>query len=115
DRNARKDTCGNTMVRISNKDWKMIGTIPIQESTPVWVAFSADNKYAYFTGAVTSRVFKYDRKANKIVGVARAGVEGPYGAHFGWNDKDLYVIGNVEESHNRGKVVAFIDTKLIEE
>ena len=59
----------------------MIGTIPIQESTPVWVAFSADNKYAYFTGAVTSRVFKYDRKANKIVGVARAGVEGPYGAH----------------------------------
>ena len=114
DNAARKDTFGNIMVRISTKDWRVTGTIPIQESTPVWVAFSADDKYAYFTGAVTSRVFKYDRKADKIVGVARAGVEGPYGAHFGWNDRDLYVIGKGEESHNRGKVVGFIDTTLME-
>ena len=42
--------------------------------------------------------------------MARAGVEGPYGAHFGWNDKDLYVIGKGEESHNRGKVVGFCNT-----
>src|SRR5216684_2540584 len=68
---ARKDTFGNIMVRISTKDWKVVGT-------------------------------------------ARAGVEGPYGAHFGWNDKDLYVIGKGEESHNRGKVVGFIDTSLME-
>jgi len=57
-------------------------------------------------------VFKYDRKADKIVGVARAGVEGPYGAHFGWNDKDLYVIGKGEESHNRGKVLGQVTKRI---
>jgi DNA-binding beta-propeller fold protein YncE len=114
DSHARKDTFGNVMVRISTKDWKVTGYIPIQESNPVWVAFSADNKYAYFSGAVSSRVFKYDRKSNKIIGEARSGVDGPYGVHFGWNDKDLYVIGKGEESHNRGKVIGMVDTSLME-
>jgi len=111
---ARAENESNVMLRISTKDWKLIDYIPIRDSDPVWVAFSVDNRYAYFTGADTSRVFKYDRKANKIVATARAGVEGPYGAHFGWNDKDLYIVGKGEDSHNRGKVVGLVDTSLME-
>jgi len=111
---ARAENESNVMLRISTKDWKLIDHVPIRDADPVWVAFSVDNRYAYFTGADSSRVFKYDRKANKIVASARAGVEGPYGAHFGWNDKDLYIIGKGEDSHNRGKVVGLVDTSLME-
>ena len=46
--------------------------------------------------------------------MARAGVEGPYGAHFGWNDKELYVVGKGEASHNRGKVLGLLDAALID-
>ena len=111
---AERDNIDNAMVRISTRDWTVTGEIPLKDSNPVWVAFSSDNRYAYFTGAGFSRVHKYDRKAEKIVGVARAGVEGPYGVHFGWNDKDLYVIGKGEASHNRGKVLGIVDATLME-
>ena len=109
-----RENVDNAMVRISTKDWNVINKIQIRDSNPVWAAFSVDNRYAYFTGAGTSRVYKYDRKADKVIGVARAGVEGPYGAHFGWNDKELYVVGKGEASHNRGKVLGLLDAALID-
>ncbi len=111
---VERDNVDNAMVRISTKDWSVIGKVPLKDSNPVWVAFSSDNRYAYFTGAGFSRVHKYDRKADKIVGVARAGVEGPYGVHFGWNDKEMYIIGKGEASHNRGKVLGIVDADLME-
>jgi DNA-binding beta-propeller fold protein YncE len=109
-----RENVDNAMVRISTKDWSVINKIPIRDSNPVWAAFSVDNRYAYFTGAGTSRIYKYDRKADKVVGIARAGVEGPYGVHFGWNDKELYVVGKGEASHNRGKVLGLVDAALID-
>ena len=113
-RTAGRENVDNAMVRISTKDWTVISKIPIRDTNPVWVAFSVDNRYAYFTGAGFSRVYKYDRKAEKVTGVARAGVEGPYGAHFGWNDKELYVVGKGEASHNRGKVLGLLAADLID-
>jgi DNA-binding beta-propeller fold protein YncE len=110
---ARDSALSSVMVRISTKDWKLIDYVQIPDGDPVWVAFSADNKYAYFTGALTSRVFKFNRQLDKIVGEARAGVEGPYGVHLGWNEKDLYVVGKGEASHNRGRVLGLVDATLI--
>lgn len=101
------------ITRIDTMTWKPLGSIPVPDGNPVWVAFSADGKSAYVTGAITSRVFKVDRESNKITGYARAGVEGPYGGHLGWDDKILYVIGKGESSHNRGKVVGEVDTSRI--
>lgn len=111
---ARGENVNNTMVRISTKDWKVLEQIPLPDTNPVWAAFTADDRYAYFTGAGSSRLFKYDRKGGKIVAAARAGVEGPYGAHFGWDDKYLYIVGKGEASHNRGRVLGLVDGTLME-
>lgn len=110
DPNARQFAA---VTRIDTMTWKPLASIPVPDGNPVWVAFSADGKSAYVTGAITSRVFKIDRESNAITGYARAGVEGPYGGHLGWDDKILYVIGKGESSHNRGKVMGMVDTSRI--
>jgi len=110
-RNALHD---NVMVRIDTETWEMIDYVPVNDSTPVWVSFASDGKHAYFSGGHSSQVFKYDMQANEVVAHSRAGVEGPYGVHLGWNDTDLYTIGKGEGSHNRGKVVGLIDAELME-
>ena len=104
----------NTLIRINTKTWKVKGYVPIEDSSPVWVAFGSDGKYAYITGSGSSHVFKYDRQQRKIVTKARAGVEGPYGVHLGWDDDRLYTIGKGEGSHNRGKVLGMLSSKLMD-
>lgn len=112
---ARSSLHDNVMVRINTKDWQMTDYIPVDDSTPVWVAFSADDKYAYFSGGHSSAVFKYDREQERIVARARAGVEGPYGVHLGWDDKQIYTIGKGEGSHNRGKVVGILNSDMMDQ
>ena len=114
DGKARAALHDNVMVSISTDDWKMQRYIPVLDSTPVWVAFSSDGKYAYFSGGHSSQVFKYDRDAKEVTARARAGVEGPYGVHLGWDDDKLYLIGKGEGSHNRGKVVGFVSSELMD-
>lgn len=97
------------VARIDTMTWKNKGMITIPDGNIVWTAFSADDKYAYFSGAHLSRVFKYDRTADKIVGYAQAGVQGPYGIHLDWADKFIYTVGKGESSHNRGRVLGKID------
>lgn len=111
---ARSAAHDNVMVRINTATWKMIDYIPLPDSTPVWASFTSDGKYAFFTGGHSSKVFKYDIAKKKIIGASRAGVEGPYGVHLGWNDNDLFLIGKGEGSHNRGKVVGFVSSELME-
>jgi DNA-binding beta-propeller fold protein YncE len=102
------------IARIDTATWKRIGDlIPVPDANTVWVSFTSDNKYAYVTGAMASNVFKFDRTQNKVVAYARAGVEGPYGVHFGWDDRYVYTVGKGESSHNRGKVLGKVDTALI--
>lgn len=110
---ARDAAHENVVMKISTKDWKLKKVVPVEDSTPVWISFTADDAYAYISGGHSSRVFRYDMGTEKITGVIRAGVEGPYGIHFGWNDKDLFTIGKGEGSHNRGKVVGYVQTDLI--
>jgi len=36
----------------------------------------------------TDVISRYDTAQEKITGKIRAGVDGPYGAHLSWDDKD---------------------------
>lgn len=101
------------VIRIDTRTWRRKGAIPVSDSSVVWTAFSADNRWAYFSGAHGNQVFKYDRVNDKIVARARAGVEGPYGAHLDWKDERIYLVGKGEGSHNRGKVLGVVNTRLM--
>lgn len=110
---ARDQAHENVIMRISTKDWKLRSVVKIDDSTPVWISFTSDDAYAYVSGGHTSRVLRYDMETDKITGAIRAGVEGPYGVHLGWNDKDLFTVGKGEGSHNRGKVLGYVQSNLI--
>ena len=101
--------------RVDTATWETIGVIDIPDGNPIWTSFSADGRFAYISGAHTSQVFKYDREADALISWARAGVEGPYGVHLGWDDQFAYTIGKGESSHNRGRVLGIIDTVLMDQ
>lgn len=102
------------IARIDTQTWKRKGSlIPIADGNVVWTAFSADGKYAYFSGAIESKIFQYDRAADKVTSYSRAGVEGPYGIHLDWSDRYIYAIGKGESSHNRGRVLGKVDTQMM--
>ena len=110
---ARDKAHENVLIKVSTKDWKVKKTLTLEDSTPVWVSFTADNKYAYITGGHTNQIFRYDMAQEKITGKIRAGVEGPYGVHLSWDDKEMYTIGKGEGSHNRGKMLGYVQANLI--
>lgn len=110
---AREKSHENVVMKISTKDWKLVKTVTIDDSTPVWVSFTADNKYAYISGGHTDVIYRYDTSQDKINGKIRSGVDGPYGVHLSWDDKDLYTIGKGEGSHNRGKILGYVQANLI--
>ncbi len=110
----RKQLKDNPLILIEPETWKVTDWVKIEDSSPVWVAFTLDNKYAYITGAHHSEVFKFNRSSKKIEAKLRAGVDGPYGGHFGWDDRYLYTIGKGEESHNRGKMLGRVDTTTMQ-
>lgn len=110
---ARDKAHENVLIKVSTSDWKVKKVVHMNDSTPVWVSFTADNKTAYISGGHSNQVFRYDTETDKITGTIRAGVEGPYGVHLSWDDKDLYTIGKGEGSHNRGKVMGYVQTALI--
>ncbi len=104
----------SAIARIDTATWKRIGDlIPVPDANTVWAAFTSDNKFACISGAMGSNVVKFDRDQNKIVAYSRAGVEGPYGVHLGWDDRHLYMVGKGESSHNRGKVLGKVDLALM--
>jgi len=110
---AREKAHENVLMKIGTKDWKVKKTVTLEDSTPVWVSFTADNKYAYISGGHSDTIFRYDTVQDKITGKMRAGVDGPYGVHLSWNDKELYTIGKGEGSHNRGKMLGYLQADLI--
>ncbi len=110
---ARDKAHENVLIKVSTKDWKLKKVVRVEDSTPVWISFAADDKTAYISGGHSNQVFRYDMAADKITGAIRAGVEGPYGVHLSWDDADLYTIGKGEGSHNRGKVMGYVQTSLI--
>lgn len=110
----RKHLTDNPIWIIDPESWHIKKFISVPDSAPVWVNFSSDSKHAYITGARNSIVMKLDMDEGKIVSEQRAGVDGPYGNHFGWDDRFIYTIGKGEESHNRGKMLGMVDTSTME-
>ncbi len=106
----RKHLKDNPVWIIDTKTWEVKQWIPVGDSSPTWVNFSADDKFAYITGSRNSIIMKLDMHEGEVVTEQRAGVDGPYGNHFGWDDRYIYSIGKGEESHNRGKMVGMMDT-----
>ena len=94
---------------VDTESWEVLEWFEAHDSTPVWVAFSADGKYAYVSGGHESIVVQYDRMESEVANIVRAGVEGPYGVHLNWLDNELWTIGKGEGSHNLGKVIGLID------
>lgn len=114
DFDMRKQLADNPIWIIDPTDWKVLKWIRVPDSAPVWVNYTSDGKDAYITGARGSIVMHVDMEADKFVVEQRAGVDGPYGNHFGWDDKIIYTIGKGEESHNRGKMLGMVDTTTME-
>jgi hypothetical protein len=110
----RKHLTDNPIWIIDPESWHIKKFISVPDSAPVWVNFTSDAKHAYITGARNSIVMKLDMEEGKIVSEQRAGVDGPYGNHFGWDDRIIYTIGKGEESHNRGKMLGMVDTATME-
>jgi DNA-binding beta-propeller fold protein YncE len=109
----RKHLKDNPLMLVDPETWKVRKWVKVPDSAPVWVAWTSDNKAAYISGARNSVVFKFDRTTEKIVEEQRAGVDGPYGAHLGWDNRYIYTIGKGEESHNRGKMVGKVDAETM--
>ena len=110
----RKHLKDNPIWLIDPKTWKVKKWIHTNDSAPVWAAYTSDNKHVYITGARNSVVMKFDRHEEEIITEQRAGVDGPYGAHLGWDDQYIYTIGKGEESHNRGKMLGMVDAATME-
>lgn len=113
--NIRAEVHGNQVMIVDTATWKLKATIPYEgESTPIWMEFTPDDKYAYVSGGHSSTVLKYDRVAKKVMGKSRCGVEGPYGIRLGWDGKSVWAVGKGEGSHNLGQDIGQVDTKRME-
>lgn len=110
----RKHLKDNPVFTIDPKTWKVKKWIHTDDSAPVWITFASDNKHAYISGARNSVVMKYDLEHDEVVSEQRAGVDGPYGIHLGWDDQFIYTVGKGEESHNRGKMLGMVDAYTME-
>jgi len=110
----RKHLTDNPVWLIDPETWHIKKFVSVPDSAPVWVNFTSDSKQAYITGARNNIVMKLDIEEGKIVSEQRAGVDGPYGNHFGWDDRIIYTIGKGEESHNRGKMLGMVDTATMD-
>lgn len=95
------------------KTWKVAKRIATQDSSPIWVTFTNDGKYAYVSGGHESNVAKIDRAKGEVVAVARAGTEGPYGINLSLDEKLLVTIGKGEGSHNQGITVGLVDPVIM--
>jgi len=109
DFDMRKHLTDNPVWIVDTDTWKVKKWIQVHDSAPVWVNFTSDDKYAYITGSRNSIIMQLDIEQQKVITEQRAGVDGPYGNHFGWDDRFIYTIGKGEESHNRGKMVGMVD------
>jgi len=110
----RKQLSDNPVWLIDPETWTVKKWVKMPDSAPVWVSYTVDGKNAYITGSRGSIVMHMDMETEKFVAEQRAGVDGPYGNHFGWDDRYLYTIGKGEESHNRGKMLGMVDTATME-
>lgn len=92
-----------------NLETRAVTIIPNVGQHLIGVAHTADGKFTYVNDAENSMTYKIDDATNEVVGKTSAGVAGPYGLAFNWDETELYTIGKGEGSHNTGSVVGVID------
>ncbi|MDZ4135704.1 MAG: hypothetical protein U1D06_08940, partial [Paracoccaceae bacterium] len=78
---------------------------------PIAIVHDADGVFTYVVDGHHSSVYKIDDATNEVVGSTSAGVAGPYGAAFNWDESLLFTVGKGEGSHNIGSVLGVIDLK----
>lgn len=93
---------------ISTKDWKVKRNYTVGKS-PIWVAFTADGKYAFVDNGEDDTYHKIDVAKGQVIGEARTGGHGPYGMTLSWDEKELWFINKGEGSHNRGKSISYVN------
>jgi hypothetical protein len=110
DFDMRRELADNPIWIIDPETWTVKEWLRVPDSAPVWVSYTSDSKTAYISGARGSIVMRVNLETMHFEIEQRSGVDGPYGVHFGWDDRILYTIGKGEESHNRGKMLGIVDT-----
>ncbi len=92
---------------IDLKTMKVATRIDIGDTSPIWVTFSANGKFAYVSGGHSSMIAKIDMSdanpgAWTYAARSNAGVEGPYGLSMNWQDTLVFATGKNEGASNKG-------------
>jgi len=78
---------------------------------PIGITHDVDGKFTYVVDGTNSIVYKIDNELDEVVGKTSAGVAGPYGLAFNWDESLLITVGKGEGTHNRGSVLGVIDAE----
>jgi len=81
---------------------------------PIGIQHDIEGRFTYVVDGHHSSVYKIDNESNQIVGSTSAGVAGPYGLAFNWDQRLLFTVGKGEGSHNIGSVLGVLDTRLFQ-
>jgi hypothetical protein len=110
---------GQIFYSVDTTTWKLKNymTFP-NETTPIWIDFSPDNKYAFVSGGHSSSVLRYTRALtpaqNKAAPVITpVGVVGPYGLRLNWSGSRIYAVGKQEGAGNLGIDIGIVDTSQL--
>lgn len=79
---------------------------------PIGIIHDVDGRFTYVVDGHHSAVYKIDNESDEVVGSTSAGVAGPYGISFNWDESLLFTVGKGEGSHNVGSVLGVIDNRI---
>ena len=82
DFDMRRELSDNPVWLIDPETWTVKKWLSVPDSAPVWVSYTSDSKTTYISGAKHSVVMRVNMETEKYEIDQRAGVDGPYGAHF---------------------------------
>ncbi len=106
------ETDGGVAV-VDTKTWRVIRNISTHDESPIWVEFTNDGKYAFVSNGHHSNIAKISLEGAppewEMVGQTQAGIAGPYGIRFNWDETQLWSIEKGEGSHNRGDGIGLAD------
>ena len=80
---------------------------------PIGICHTADGRFTYANDGHGSHTYKIDNETNEVVASTSAGVAGPYGIAFNWDETRLFTVGKGEGSHNRGGHLGMVDTTIM--
>jgi len=78
---------------------------------PIGITHDVDGNFTYVVDGTNSMVYKIDNAIDEFVDKTSAGVAGPYGLAFNWDESLLFLVGKGEGTHNRGSALGVIDAE----